>query len=364
MEPIDRARLARIKTSFTTRRVAVENIAWLDTAADDLSPGDLVIARVEELHQHKRIERPDGRRAHLFIGDEILLACGARYAPDQFEAACPTAAGPAHLAAAGGIAGVVQSAHDRMKPATEITILGAVQDRNRRRLNLRDFAVSTARRRAGVAQAGISLAPPTPVIAVCGTSMNAGKTHTVASIVHGLAHAGRRVAAVKVTGTGSGGDLWSFVDAGAAHVADFTDAGFASTYQAPFKKVLAGALTLIDRAEAKGAEAVVVEIADGLGQAETAGLLRDPVFRARLRGVMFAAGDALGALGGVAWLERAGHKVLGVAGCLTRSPLATGEVSLVPNLTCFDAAALRTPEVAEQLVGLKRLGSHTAAEAA
>ena len=54
--------------------------------------------------------------------------------------------------------------------------------------------------------------------------MNSGKTTTVAAITHGLTAAGLRVGAMKVTGTGAGGDPFLFADAGAAEVLDFTSA--------------------------------------------------------------------------------------------------------------------------------------------
>lgn len=66
--------------------------------------GDLVLARVVKIGQHPRIELPDGRRSHLYIGDEVIVCYGARYAPDQFESHVPKEMGPCDLVAAGGLA--------------------------------------------------------------------------------------------------------------------------------------------------------------------------------------------------------------------------------------------------------------------
>ncbi|MDT8345601.1 MAG: hypothetical protein RQ752_14350 [Thermohalobaculum sp.] len=340
MQPMDVIRLTRVKQSFATRRVPLGDIARIDTAAERLVAGDLVLARVDELGHHTNVERPDGRRAKLFPGDEILIACGARYAPDQFEAQCPAALGPAHLAAAGGIAGLVDASHDRMKPPTAITLLGAVCAASGQRMNLADFAVAAAPRPARV-----------PVLAVCGTSMNSGKTHTVASIVRGLTLGGHRAAALKVTGTGSGGDLWLFRDAGAHFVADFTDAGFGTTYRAPVEAIIEGARRLIAAAEDAGAEAIVIEIADGLWQDETAALLASAPFRAMLGGMVFAANDAMGAEAGVARLTAMGHRVCAISGLLTRSPLAMREAVLALDLPCLTAAELSDSATLARLVG-------------
>ncbi len=332
-------RVARIKTSFTTRRVDLAAIAGLAAEGVAIQPGDVVVAKIIELSQHRRIERPDGRRAHLFEGDEVLLAAGARYAPDQFEADCPTEIGPAHLAAAGGVAGLVRASHDRMRAPTNLEILGVAVRKDGRRIHLRDFALPA------------TITPPQglPVIAVCGASMNAGKTHTAAMLVRGLTSAGLRVAALKVTGTGSGGDLWFYEDAGAIHVGDFTDVGFATTYRAALGEVIDGADRLIADAAIRGADIIVMELADGLHQLETAALLSDPGFQQRLTGTLFAANDALSAQSGVAWLKERGLEPLAVAGGIGRSPLAMREASNALNVQCLFAHELATAEIVDRL---------------
>jgi molybdopterin-guanine dinucleotide biosynthesis protein len=349
---IDRPRLSHVKPAFATRRVNHADIALLDEAASGLLPGDLVLARVDAVGHHTKIELPDGRRATLFPGDEVMLACGARYAPDQFEADSPDEVGPANLAAAGGIAGIVQLSHDRMKPATEITVIGALCTRSGVRMNLADYSVRTPARDVAL-----------PVIAVCGTSMNSGKTHTAASLVRGFSQTGRRVAAIKATGTGAGGDLWLFRDSGAAYVADFTDAGFATTYRAPVEDIAAGVRRLVAEAQDTGADMVVMEVADGLRQEETAQIMRSAEFRAMLSGVVFAAGDAMGAEAGVAWLNRAGLNVRAVSGVMTRSPLAIREFQSVSELPCLTSAELCDPAMLARIagMGLAPVGLSTAA---
>ncbi|MEM9763081.1 MAG: DUF1611 domain-containing protein [Pseudomonadota bacterium] len=340
MQTIETNRKERLKPSFATRRVAVDDMRVLDTAATDLAPGDLLLARVDKPGHHKQIERPDGRKALLLPGDEILVAAGARYAPDQFEAFAPTTVGPAHLVAAGGIAGIVVAAHSATRAPTEITILGAVCRGSGERIRLADYAVTNA---------PIAATPDMPVIAVCGTAMNAGKTTTVASLVRGFALAGRKVAALKITGTGAGGDLWSFHDARAHVVRDFTDAGFATTYRVPTDAILDGARRLIAEAVTTGAEVILLEIADGLHQHETAALMRSEELRKLVSGVVFAASDAMGAEAGAEWLMRAGHRVVALSGKMTASPLAVREAEDATGLPVLTAEALRMPETAHLL---------------
>ncbi|MEO0823654.1 MAG: DUF1611 domain-containing protein, partial [Pseudomonadota bacterium] len=264
----------------------------------------------------------------------------ARYAPDQFEAFAPATVGPAHLVAAGGIGGIVVAAHSATRPPTEITVLGAVCRETGARIRLADYAVTAE---------PLAESPSLPVIAVCGTAMNAGKTTTVAALVRGCALAGQKVAAIKITGTGAGGDLWSFHDAGAHLVRDFTDAGFATTYREPVERILEGARRMVAEAVAAGADVILLEVADGLHQRETAELMRSERLCALVSGVVFAASDAMGAEAGAEWLRAAGHRVLALSGRMTASPLALREAELATGLPVLTAEALSTPETARVL---------------
>ena len=84
-------------------------------------------------------------------------------------------------------------------------------------------------------------------------------------------------------------------------------------------------MNLVDALTEPDTDVVLVEIADGVYQGETARLLRDPLFQAVVDRVVFAAGDALGAVGGVRELQAAGLDVAAVSGVLTSSPLAAAE---------------------------------------
>lgn len=337
-EPLGLARLDNAKRAFTTRRVEFTSGMRLLRSGQPQA-GDLVLARIETLGQHQRVESPHGRRAQLYEGDEIVVAYGERYAPDQFEAVVPEDLGPCDLVAGGGVAGKVLSRHAKIKRATRIQPIGLIADSFGRPVNLARHALPLR-----------ALRDDRPrVIAVAGTSMNAGKTTTAAGLIHGLSRAGLKVAATKVTGTGSGGDVWSMVDAGAARVLDFTDMGHASTAGLPHERIEAVALSLIAHSAAEGADVVVVEIADGVLQRETAALLAAPAFRAAIDGVLFAAGDALGAIGGRDWLLAHGHNVIGVSGLVSASPLATREAAAAMGQPVLLLDQLRDPVFAPQL---------------
>ncbi|HEY0663125.1 MAG TPA: DUF1611 domain-containing protein, partial [Thiobacillaceae bacterium] len=75
------SRIEQAKTPYSARRVPPAAMSLLIPEGTPRS-GDLVLARVDKLGQHRHLELTTGRRARLFPGDEIVLAYGNRYAPD------------------------------------------------------------------------------------------------------------------------------------------------------------------------------------------------------------------------------------------------------------------------------------------
>lgn len=310
-------RLLKAKRAFTTRRVPESDMHTLISGTVRPVSGNLVLASVQELGKHKRIELISGRRAIMMPGDEIVVCYGNRYAPDQFEALVSEDLGLCDLVAGGGIASREINRHQNMLPPTKIMPIGLIGDANGNPLNVADYRIAFD-----------AAEKPLNIILVVGTAMNAGKTFTAASIVHGMKMYGYSVAAIKATGTGSGNDLWKMKDMGADIILDFTDAGFASTYKADDAAIEEGVLGLVNHAFNSGCEYVVVEVADGLQHQETATLLRSSTLRKITSGVVFAAYDSLGAKAGYEELIELGYNILAISGQIARSPLAMREASV------------------------------------
>ncbi len=332
------ARLAQARRAFTTRNVNLGRAARLDRTGVPQA-GDLVLAKVLSIGHHARLESPQGRRQLLYPGDEIVVVYGNRYAPDQFEALVPDDLGECDLVAGGGIASVMHSRHARTRNPTRIAPVGLLADWKGKVLNLADF---TAR-----LEGSGSPSPACRVIVIVGTSMNAGKTTTAATLIHGLSKANLKVGAAKVTGTGSGGDLWSMIDAGARIALDFTDAGHATTAGLLLDRLVEDALRLV-AAVSRGNDVAIVEVADGLFQRETAALLQDARFAAVVDQVVLAAGDAMGAAFGHGWLAGHGLPVSLIAGCVGSSPLGRRETEAATGLKVATLAELGDSELAPQ----------------
>lgn len=338
IEHLEPSRLNQSKKSYITRHVNFDAIATLLNGNLKPQAGDLLLAKVENFGQHYRINLGNGRRADLFPGDEIVVCYGNRYAPDQFEAIIPEDLSPCNLAAAGGLAAKVLSSHSSMKPPTEITPIGLLGDSEGRRVNLADYALSLTSTSYYMGQRPLTLA-------VLGACMNSGKTTTAANLIKGLVNSGMKVGAAKITGTGAVGDIFLMQDAGAYPVLDFTDCGFPSTYRVKAELVLGILETLTSHLATAGVDAIVLEIADGLFQEETAALASSLSFRTRIDGVIFSAATALGVAAGIEWLRRHQLPVLAASGLVTTSPLASREAEQVTDLPLLTIKQLQDPTI-------------------
>lgn len=339
-----------LKWSFTTRRVLRSALAGLSPDLGSAVAGDLVVCRVVEMGQHRKLQLANRRTSEMYPGDLVVLCLGDRYAPDQFEGRAVLAGPNADLLAGGGIVGRMERAHVKMSQPTQLEPIGIGVDAAGQRINVADFALPAS-----------TIPDHVTVVGVFGASMNSGKTTAAVSIAHGLAAAGYRVAGVKATGTGAFGDFNAFEDAGVP-ATDFTDAGMPTTYRMPLSRIEAGFETLVGNAAAGGAEIVVVEIADGVFQAETAAILRSSRIRWRMDGLLFAAPDALGALGGTEVLRAHGLRPFAISGMVTCSPLAQAEAVAATGIAHYSRGELASAEVARMLIaGFIRDASHRAA---
>lgn len=327
------------KWAFSTRRVCREDAHVLNDKIEQAVSGDLVLGRVMEVGAHPRVQLADGRPSDLYAGDLIVVACGARYASDQFEGIAQLAVDGSDLLAGGGCLGRMQHKHARMKAPTRVEPLGLLCNADGVVINLADYAMAAG-----------PVASDLIVIGVVGASMNAGKTSAVASLVHGLEGAGYRVAAIKATGTGAFGDWNAYQDAGASFVTDFTDTGMVSTYLQPVERLSQALMSMLGAASEAACEVAVVEFADGVLQRETAALLGMTEVRQHFSGFLFAAPDALAAVGGQRCLEILGISPVALTGLISASPLNALEAQSATGLQVLSREVLRDPAQAASLL--------------
>ena len=138
-------------------------------------------------------------------------------------------------------------------------------------------------------------------------------------------------------------------DAGAAPVYDFVDGGHASTYLCSIKDLTTLFDALRCHAAARGVQHIVVEIADGVLQRETAALLGHRSFVTAVDAWVLAASDPLGVVGALPVLRRAGIEPVAVSGLFTCSPLAMREAEAATGMRCMTADALMMGALNESL---------------
>ena len=337
---ISQERLHNAKIAYTPRNLKLDSVIHL-LSGDNVVPaaGDILLAKVTKIGQHSALELANGRRSAMFIEDEIIVTYGNRYAPDKFEAQIPPDLRPCDLVASGGMAALMNQRHANVKAPTTIQPIGLLTDHKKKKINLKNNALPKL----------VSLFPRPLTVGVVGTSMSAGKTTTAAMLIRGLAQAGYTVGAAKVTGTGSGRDTWLMTDAGSKLTLDFTHAGFPSTYLISPEQVDSIIETLVTHLSVARMNAIVIEVADGLFQRETAALLNSRIFAKTVDSIIFAASDAMGALAGAELLERKKLPITAICGRLTASPLAAVETANATGLPVLDKAALCSPSIVDIL---------------
>jgi hypothetical protein len=108
---------------------------------------------------------------------------------------------------------------------------------------------------------------------------------------------------------------------------------------------------LLAHAASQGAEFVVIEIADGLLQEETAALLQCPAFATSVSAWVLATSDPLAATGAVHVFRDWGIEPLAISGLISMSPLGMREVRAATGIECVTAAELQRGELNERLTG-------------
>ena len=331
-----------MRIPYALRRVPRAEFSSLLPWSDAPQPGDIGLARVERIGRNAALELSNGRRCSLHEGDVLAVVFGNRYATMQFEGYAHLDEDRCDLLSMGGICGLVANKHAKAADPSKLRLIGFIGNEDGRPLRLRQFGL-VARPAACQPQ----------VVVVCGTSMDAGKTHTALSLIIGLRREGLRVAAIKLTGTATGKDTWNMFDAGACPAFDFVDGGLPSTYLCSGDELVALHHLLMAHATAHKPDFVVVEIADGLLQNETAALLQNRRFTRTVDAWVFAAGDPLGAAGGLRVLREWGIEPLAISGVVSMSALGVRETQLATELPCLTAHSLQCGELNLQLLGDK-----------
>ncbi len=328
---MDTFQSSRVKWPYVTHLVDKSRVHGLLPMVEGHDPGSLVLARVVTIGKHRDLESHGGRKMSIFAGDVFVGVLGDRYATDQFEGVGRVTGPLGHIIGIGGVVGEVVSMNNRMSEPTVIEYLGRLADASGQPLHLTQFQSLPAQ---PLARRGAT------TILSLGASMNSGKTTTAAQMIRSLTVAGHRVAAAKITGTACLKDPSFLYDAGAVSVLDFTHAGWPSTANLSLEQLLSIAGRIRAALQAHDPEFVIIEIADGILQRETAMMLAHEPFRASIDAVTFAGPDALSCDSGVRRLRELGLPVMATAGIVANGVLGIAEVEACCGVRCLSGETI------------------------
>jgi hypothetical protein len=315
----------RVKWPYVTHLVDRRCVQRILPIEDGRDAGALVLARVTRMGRPGELEASSGRRQTLFVGDVFVGVLGDRHATRQYSGAAVVAGGAGHLVAVGGVVGQVASASESLTP-TAIEFLGRLGDDEGRPLHMRRFQALPVE---------VFESRGATTLLALGAGPGSGKSTTAAHIIRSLANAGHVVAAGKITGMASVKDANLLRDAGAVAALDITHAGWPSTTHLALAELLSIAGRIRTALAAHEPDFVILEIADGIVQRETAMLLADPAFRDSIDGVLFSGRDALSCEAGVRRLTGLGYNVLATGGHVANSRLDVAEAEACCNVPCL-----------------------------
>ena len=274
---------------------------------------------------YDRLEDVHGRMVPVRPGDVIAGALGHRDALHGYSGRVPESVRPGdelQLLNLGGVIGTGARATPGLGEPFRLEVLGSVLE-----FPLPDRRLgrpASVRRAALPAPALGAWDALPPVVALVGTSMNAGKTTAACALVSALRERGARVAAGKLTGVSLRRDVLEMADCGAHPVAIFTDFGVVTTDEtnaAPAARALLAHLAAADPAP----DVIVLEMGDGLlGTYGVHAVLADETIRRSLSSVVLCAYDPVGAFGAVHLLRER----YGLAPAVLSGPVTDGQAGV------------------------------------
>ena len=252
-----RVRIDRIASSTHNAKLGHDMLLGPEIACRE---GYVIAVRLlNDKAVYNEVEDPSGRFIRLRAGDTLAGTLGHRRALRGYAGEVPESLAVGDVVQVlnmGGVLGRCTAINPDLGKPFDAEVLGAVLvfprvgDRVGRPAHIGENAVQPA----DVLECRV------PVVYVAGTCMNAGKTMAAAEIVHGLARAGMRVAATKLTGVALMRDALAMVDAGAVAALTFNDAGVVSTSAAAALPTARGLLNELARAHKP--DVIVAELGD------------------------------------------------------------------------------------------------------
>lgn len=295
--------IAGISVKCISSNVRRPDISWsnLQLVNGRGNESNLVLVQsLSDLGSTVHVEDQQGRDERIYQDDKFIGVLANRHSGTSESGEIP-AEGldinediELHLLSTGGVIGVNTGIPARMyqKPLC-LKPLGLVANDHGKPLDLIDLCGPHHE----------ILNPSAPIIMVCGTSAEVGKTTTSASLIKAFNKEGLQTGGTKFSGTGRMRDILSLRDAGAIPWLDFPDVGLATTYTSP-ERFTRGIYTLFNYINLGNPDIIVAEAGGDPIEANVPTFLRDQSIMRNVRAFIVVAGDVMGMMGTINYLKQ------------------------------------------------------------
>lgn len=319
-------KLDKIPSIF--RRVNLPDEVYMDGKIPAEEGAFIVVQALENIDKNDILEFVEGRLGKLIEGDIIPAVLGYRKAPVEFAGAIPEKVkigDELFLICESGLVGELLGAYEAWGKPMKVKVLGAVVDKKGNNLNLRNYKLPYLK----------PIEKPIPLLCILSTRMDSGKTTMACRIAHQLKVAGKRVAAVKVTGVAFTQDPYKLRDHGVDPVLDFVDMGLPSTCSGNVEIVVEATQNLINHAKLTDPDLIILEFGEGiLGEYHNMDILASEFIKREIGFVILAANDFAGIYGAKQILQKSGLSIDLVTGPVANSKIG---VELIAKYFQLDA---------------------------
>lgn len=298
------------------------------------------------------VENQQGRDERIYQGDKFIGVLANRHSGTSESGDVPAGGmdihdkTELHLLSTGGIVGVNTGIPARMRQEPlRLKPLGLVVENNGKPLDLMDLCGPQHE----------TLHPSAPIIIVCGTSAEVGKTTTSTGSIKALSREDLQVGGTKFSGTGRMRDILSLRDAGAMPWLDFPDVGLATTYTSA-ERFTRGIYTLFNHINLGKPDIIIAEAGGDPIEANVPTFLKDYNIMQYVKAFVIVAGDVMGMMGAISYLRQyAPTTQVFLTDPIGRNPVSTRDRVRheLPGISIFNSLnPVEVSSIAQQILHL------------
>ncbi len=319
--------------------------------------GDLVaVEALSDSGSTTHVENQTGRDESIYKGDKFIGVLANRFSGTSESGGVPQEGiefcedTVVHLLATGGVIGINTGIPQRLfQHPFALKPLGILH-KDGKPLNLNDICGPWDK----------SLHQSAPIVLVCGTSAEVGKTTTAASLIRALRLEGIKAAGTKFAGTGRMRDILTLRDAGAFPWLDFPDVGLATTYTGS-ERFTRATYTLFNYINSGNPDIIVAEAGGDPIEANIPTFLTDEELMRNVTSIIMVAGDVMGMMGAVDYLRRCTTAPIFLVDPKDRNSVTTREriKQVLPGMPIFNSLRIQeVQKIAQEILLKSRIVSH------